>query len=156
MPELTLHQIARPDELRIFDRATPHDLDGVAYRRKRVAQFMRKNGQKLILVAVGFLESRLGAATHYDFTLQCLVRLFKLGIGLPQVKIQALQFARLFRLERGVFERQTRVRLGEADVENLQLAPFEVQLDQHRDFATQYFRNNGHVDVINRAKLVAL
>jgi len=87
MPQLSLHNVARPGQLRIVHRAPPHDFDGVVDRRKRVAQFMRENGKELILVPIRFLQCRLGSTTHGNFILQSLICLLKFGIRLPQGKV---------------------------------------------------------------------
>src|ERR1700722_17081133 len=156
MTELPLYQIARPDQLRVCDRASAHDFHGVADRRQWIAQLMGKYGEKLVLVPIGLLERRLRPHTYCNFGLQCAVGPFELGIGAPQREIQAFELARFFRLQRGVFQCQQRVRFCKAGVEPLQLTPFQVQLHQHRNLAAQNFRYHRYVDVIDRAELIAL
>jgi len=62
---LAVEQVTGTVHGRIPCDLMPHDLDGIADRHQRVAQFVRKGGEKLVLAAIGLA--------------QCLLRRLALG-----------------------------------------------------------------------------
>jgi hypothetical protein len=127
----------------------PADVQRVAQRRQRVAQFVRERGQEFVFAQVGGDQLALGAGPLADLDLQLAVAGGQFGIGLAQRGVEALEFARLLQLQRLVGRRQPLVR-------RLQFAALAEQLDQDHDLAAQDLRDHRHHHVVDRAELVAL
>ena len=109
---------------------------------------MREDREKLVLATRFVLQQRLRAFAFRDLAEHLLV-------GVLERAIQALQLARVVRLELVVRGRELRVRYRHCFVEPRELAALKVELHEHRHLAAQNLRDNGHRHVIDGAHLVA-
>jgi hypothetical protein len=78
LPDLTLNHVHHRLSRFPVRGSQPQDLQGVADRGERIAQFMGQHREELALAAVGLPQCLFGALTLDDFHLQVLV-----GLHLP-------------------------------------------------------------------------
>ncbi len=75
LPQLSIGDVGGPHQLGVMAAEAADDLDRVADRRQRVAQFVREHRQELVLAFARFFEAGFGAPALLNLVLQALVQL---------------------------------------------------------------------------------